>query len=405
VPWETEIEKRSECLKFVPTGKWFLIIDTDEVIFGEMDREFNKVESNDYHLCMVPLMDHQLKKENWVELQVWNTGQHYDYEMSKIFEEELDIHPDLNFGVGSGSPMEQLTKIMVESEKALVIYKPDLVIVIGDTNSTLGATLAAKKLNIPIAHIEAGVREQVFDGRHFHRKLSMLQFPEEINRVIVDNCSDILFAPTENAVKNLRKENILGKIVLTGDIGCDILSQNIPSSKINLEPYNLVTLHRTENTDYALHLKEIVNALIESKTPIIFPIHPRTRKAMESIGLINLLIKNPKIRVCEPVGYREMINLMYNAQHILTDSGGIQREAYLLKVPCLTLRRNTVWVETIRYGANKLIEYKDIANELEKTPSFPSKIRPIFGDGKSTFKIVKYIKKWYYQKIKEKLEK
>ena len=337
---------------------------------------------------------HQLEKEDGIELQVWNTGQHYDYEMSKIFEEELDIHPDLNFGVGSGSPMEQLTKIMDESEKALIVYKPDLVIVIGDTNSTLGATLAAKKLNIPIAHIEAGVREQVYDGRHFHRDPSMLSFPEEINRIIVDNCSDILFVPTQNAVKNLRKENILGKIILTGDIGCDILFQNFPSTKINLIPYNLVTLHRAENTDDLVRLKKIVDALMKTKTKIVFPIHPRTRKVMENSGLINLLIKNPLIHVCDPLGYRAMVHLMYNAQHILTDSGGIQREAYLLKIPCLTLRRNTVWVETVRYGANKLIEYYDIADELEKTPSFPSKNIPIFGDGKATSRIIKYIKNY-----------
>ena len=162
--------------------------------------------------------------------------------------------------------------------------------------------------------------------------------------------------------------------------------------------YNLVTLHRAENTDNLIRLKEIVTALVESKTPIIFPIHPRTRKAMDESGLINLLIKNTLIHVCEPVSYREMLKLMLGAKYILTDSGGVQREAFYLKVPCLTLRNNTGWVETVQCGANKLIEPKDIANELNKISSFPSQINPIFGDGKTSLKIVKHIKKWWLSK-------
>jgi UDP-N-acetylglucosamine 2-epimerase (non-hydrolysing) len=338
---------------------------------------------------------HQLKKEDWLELQVWNTGQHYDYEMSGVFEEELDNHPDLNFGVGSGSPMEQLTKIMVESEKALVAYKPNLVLVIGDTNSTLGAALAAKKLNIPIAHIEAGLREQTYDEVNFHRELSMNNFPEEINRIIIDNCSEILFAPTTDSINNLKKEHILGKVVFTGDIGYDVLLQNLPKYLHKTRNYNVVTLHRVENIDNLVRLKEIIDILVQSKTSIIFPIHPRTRKALEENGLINQLIKNTLIHTCEPLGYGDMIKLMLGAQYILTDSGGIQREAFLLKVPCLTLRRNTVWVETIKCGANKLIECKDIANELNKPRSFILSIENIFGNGNATSNIIKYLKRWW----------
>ena len=340
----------------------------------------------------------QLRIENWLTFQVWNTGQHYNYRMSEIFQEELNVHPDRNFGVGSGSPMEQITNIMIKTEKALTEYRPDLIVVFGDTNSTLGAALAAKKLNIPIAHIESGPREQVYDGKNFHRKLFMNGYPEEINRIIVDNCSEILFAPTKDSVLNLEKESILGNIIFVGDIGYEILLKNFPSWIPKSSNYNLITIHRVENTDDIVRLKGIVNALLKSKTPIIFPLHPRTRKALEEFGLINLLIKNSLIHVCEPVGYCEMLNLMNGAKYILTDSGGIQREAFYLEVPCLTLRNNTGWVETVKCGANKLIEIKDIAKELDKTPSFPSQIESIFGDGTTSLKIIEYIKKWWFSK-------
>jgi len=340
---------------------------------------------------------HKLTKENWLAFQVCNTGQHYNYEMSEIFQEELNVCLDRNFGVGSGSSMEQLAKIMVETEKALIEYRPDLMVVFGDTNSTLGAAIAAKKLNIPIAHVESGPREQIYDGKNYHRDRAMNSYPQEANRIIVDIWSEILFAPTKDSVRNLKMEYVLGDIVFVGDIVQEILLKNLsPVSKS--ENYILVTLHRAENTDNLIRLKEIVTALVESKTPIIFPIHPRTRKAMDESGLINLLIKNTLIHVCEPVSYREMLKLMLGAKYILTDSGGVQREAFYLKVPCLTLRNNTGWVETVQCGANKLIEPKDIANELNKISSFPSQINPIFGDGKTSLKIVKHIKKWWLSK-------
>lgn len=340
-----------------------------------------------------------LRKEEWLEFQVWDTGQHYDYELSKIFEEELDIHPDLNFHVGSGSSMEQLTKIMIETEKALIIYKPDLVMVCGDTNSTLGAALATKKLFIPIAHIEAGGRQQCYDGVNFYRDFSMNSFQEEVNRIIVDDCSEILFASTKDSVKNLKKEHNLGRIVFVGDVGYEILIKSLQQITKSASPlkyeYNLVTLHRRENVDDVIHLEKIIDALIQSKTHIIFPMHPRTRKVLEKN---NLMVENNLIDICKPVGYNEMVQLMLGARYILTDSGGVQKEAFLLKVPCLTLINSCGWVETVNCGANKLIGYKDIVTELNKTPSFPIHVENIFGDGNTASKIIKYIKRWWMKK-------
>lgn len=338
-----------------------------------------------------------LKGQKWLEFQVWATGQHYDYDMSTIFEDEMNIHPDLNFHVGSGSSMKQLAKIMVESEKAFVKYKPDLVLVIGDTNSTLGVTLASKKLDIPIAHIEAGPREQSYDGIDFHREPSMTNYPEEINRIIIDNCSEILFASTKDSIRNLRREHNLGKIVFVGDMGYDVLLQTLHKIRkySKTKKYNLVTLHRAENIDNQVRFKEIIDTLTQLKIHTIFPMHPRTRKALKNAGIT---IENNFLHICEPVGYYDMIRLMLGARYILTDSGGIQREAFLLKVPCLTLRRNSGWVETIKCGANKLIDCNDIINELNTTPSFPSCSKNIFGDGNATSKIVEYIRKWWESK-------
>ncbi|MEO0129207.1 MAG: UDP-N-acetyl glucosamine 2-epimerase [candidate division WOR-3 bacterium] len=319
-----------------------------------------------------------------------HTGQHYDYEMSKVFFDELEIpEPDYNLGVGSGTHGEQTGEMLKRIEQVLIKEKPDWVLVYGDTNSTLAGALAAKKLHIKLAHIEAGLRS-------YNRLM-----PEETNRVLTDHCSDILFCPTENAVKNLKKEgftNILnnGKLISlnesfprplgervgvrgkistsvfpivlnVGDIMYDALLMSLPIAekkskileKLKLRPkeYYLATIHRAENTDDPKRLKNIIKALIQisKHKPVIFPIHPRTYKKISELGLLNPKseIRNPKL--IKPVGYLDMLLLEKNALKIITDSGGVQKEAYLLKVPCITLREETEWVETVESGWNVVV--------------------------------------------------
>ena len=297
---------------------------------------------------------------------VIHTGQHYDYEMNEIFFKELNIpEPDYNLGVGSGSHGYQTGEMLKGIEKILMDEKPDVVLVYGDTNSTLAGALAAVKLHIPVAHVEAGVRS-------YDRKM-----PEEINRVLTDHASDILFAPTENAVRNLEKEGIKKGVYLVGDVMVDALLQNleIAEKKSNIlknlnlrkKDYILATVHRAENTDNKERLKSIVNAFVESEEKIVFPVHVRTMNALKELDLYEYLSKAENIILTKPVGYFDMLVLERFAKKILTDSGGVQKEAYILKVPCITLRDNTEWVETIETGWNLLVgaNKEDIINAIK----------------------------------------
>ncbi len=293
----------------------------------------------------------ELRKKGINEI-ILHTGQHYDDNMNEIFFKELEIsEPDYNLGIGSGFHGEQTGRMLMGIEKILIKEKPDLVIVYGDTNSTLAGALATSKLHIPLAHVEAGLRS-------FNKKM-----PEEINRIVADHLSDILFCPTETAVENLKNEGILKGVYLVGDIMFDALMHFLKLSQeksrileeLNLTPksYLLLTIHRAENTDNVERLKSILSALGESGKNIIFPIHPRTKNRIREFGLENYLTSN--IRVIAPVGYLDMLELEKNAYAILTDSGGVQKEAFWLKVPCITLREETEWVETVKYKWNILV--------------------------------------------------
>jgi len=309
-----------------------------------------------------------------------HTGQHYDESMSSVFFEELEIPPpDYNLDIRSGPHGRQTGAMLGALEEVLIGERPDLVLIYGDTNSTLAGALAAAKLHLPIAHVEAGLRS-------FNREM-----PEEINRIPADEISTLLFCPTATAVDNLRREGVTSGVFLTGDVMLDALMRyrEKPSGgpallqSLNLNPggYRLLTIHRAGNTDSVSNLGSLLAALGESGTPIVFPVHPRTRGRISEAGLA--VAKN--IRCIDPVGYLEMLFLERNADLILTDSGGIQKEAYIFGVPCVTLREETEWVETVAAGWNTLAGTAPETILSALLRSRPKSERPkIFGSGTSS---------------------
>ena len=293
-------------------------------------------------------LSREIKNRNDISEIIVHTGQHFDPNMSKIFFMEMDIpEPNYNLGISGGSHGDMTGKMLIEIEKILLIENPDWVIVYGDTNSTLAGALAAAKLNIRVAHIEAGLRS-------FN-----MNMPEEKNRILTDRLSTVLFCPTEIAIKNLQKEGYEGfevKIINVGDIMLDAAmyySKKITGIKIisdfNFDSdYVLATCHRAENTDCPSRMSEIVEALnkISKDTRVIVPLHPRTRKKIDLYGL------SIDFDVIEPVGYFDMLSLIINSNCVLTDSGGLQKEAYFFKKPCVTMRDETEWMELVNCGVN-----------------------------------------------------
>ena len=290
-----------------------------------------------------------------INLEIVHTGQHYDYEMSRIFFNELELpEPIVNLGVGSGSHAWQTGKMMIGLEKAFLELGPDIVLVPGDTNSTLAAALSSVKLHIPVAHVEAGARS--FDMR----------MPEEVNRRLTDHCSKLLFAVSESCAKNLSMEGISKEqITITGDTMYESILKHLPGVlKDNVlkeyclihEGYVVLTIHRPENVDEPQRLKAIIEAILGSRDlTIVFPCHPRTKVRLHETGLIDKVSKDNNVILVEPVGYHRMLNLIKHAKMIFTDSGGMQKEAFWLKTPCITLRDNTEWVETVDMGFNVLV--------------------------------------------------
>ncbi|MFX1256317.1 MAG: non-hydrolyzing UDP-N-acetylglucosamine 2-epimerase [Promethearchaeota archaeon] len=306
---------------------------------------------------------YELNKQN-LEYKLIHTGQHYDYLMSKVFFDELGIpEPDIHLSVGSASHAVQTAKIMIKFEKVLLNEKPTLIVVVGDVNSTLACSLVAKKLHIKIAHIEAGLRS--FDQN----------MPEEINRILTDQLSDFLFTTEKDATINLKREGInSNKIFFVGNIMIDNLIKNLEKAKnlksfnkyhIKKKEYGLITIHRPSNVDNKEQLEKIFNIIdyIRTRIKIFFPIHPRTKATVKKFNLMNKM-KKENLILSEPIGYLEFLNLMKNAKLILTDSGGIQEEASYLKIPTLTLRKNTERPITIEKGTNTIV---DIDFEKAKT--------------------------------------
>jgi len=320
---------------------------------------------------------------------ILHTGQHYDYGMSQVFFEELNIQqPDHNLGIGSGPHGKQTGQMLKGIEDALLAEKPDWVLVYGDTNSTLAGALAAVKLHIPVAHVEAGLRS-------FNR-----QMPEEHNRVLADHCADLLLCPTKTAVNNLAKEGITWGVNLVGDVMYDAVLQFVEIAEqrstimqnLGLEPgsYLLATIHRPYNTDVPEKLHNILTAFADIEEPVVFPVHPRTRQRIAAYGLDNLQSATRNPMFIEPVGYLDMLTLEKNARMILTDSGGVQKEAYFFAVPCITLRPETEWVETVDAGWNLLVG-TDTSRILwaVKEHRWPDdRPSPIFGDGQAANKVI-----------------
>jgi len=332
------------------------------------------------------LVSKELRKNNQ-EILV-HTGQHYDYELSKVFFDQLGIpSPEYNLGVGSASHGEQTGMMLVEIEKVLLDEKPDFVLVYGDTNSTLAGALASVKLHIPIGHVEAGLRS-------FDRSM-----PEEINRVLTDHASDVLFVPTKTAEGNLKTEGICTNVFLVGDVMYDVLKQSILLAEKSLiletlavqpKDYLLATIHRPSNTDSIDNLCSILKALSSAAKKVIFPVHPRTEHFIKKHGLERRIGRN--IHMIKSAGYFDFLWLEKNAEKILTDSGGIQKESYLLKVPCITLRDNTEWVETVEDGWNILVgtnkgEILDAIHHFNPVGAQ----RDLFGSGDASTKIVKIL--------------
>ena len=317
-----------------------------------------------------------------------HTGQHYDADMSKLFFDELNLKkPNLNLGVGSENHANQTSKMLVGIDSYLERIQADHVIIYGDTNSTLAGALAASKREIPISHVEAGLRS-------FNRSM-----PEEINRVVSDHISNLLFCPTEKAAQNLIKEGIKNGVHLVGDVMADALyffrdaadkqSDILEKLEISKGKYVLATIHRSGNVDHKRKLTQIFEGLGDVNRTIILPLHPRTKKMIRKFNLS--LPEN--IRLIKPVGYLDMIMLEQYADCIFTDSGGIQKEAYLLGIRCITLREETEWVETVEAGWNVLAG----SSKDKISSSFydfqPDGEKPYFyGDGDAADKIVQVIK-------------
>lgn len=313
-----------------------------------------------------------IAKTNGIDDVIVHTGQHYDENMSKIFFDELEIpHPNYNLDVGSGLHGAQTAAMLEKTEEILLREKPDWVLVYGDTNSTIAGALAATKLHIKIAHVEAGLRS-------FNKLM-----PEEINRIVTDRISDLLLVPSHNAMELLSKENLSDNAMFTGDVMFDsiLFYKKMAEKKYSLQSitdetdFYLATVHRAENTDDKNRLQNIFSAFSKMDKPVVLPLHPRTKYLLSEIEF------NDNVKIIDPVSYLEMILLLKNCSKVLTDSGGLQKEAYFMKKPCITLRDETEWIETLNGNWNFITGTNtDLILEKIKINSFDEQ-KEYYGNG------------------------
>lgn len=331
--------------------------------------------------------------------RIVHTGQHYDYGMSEVFFEDLNIpHPDSNLNVGSGKQGQQTAAMLAALERELEEVRPDGVIVYGDTNSTLAAAIAASKLNVPQFHVEAGLRS-------FDRTM-----PEEVNRIVADHCSELLFAPTECAMANLAAEGVSERSRLVGDVMYDAVLYNADLAKLNSsvlagldvkpQAYGIVTIHRASSTGSATlaDLMKTVAEIARDYLPLIFPMHPRTRAVLGGLPRAAA----GRLKIIQPQAYIDMLALVQNARVVLTDSGGLQKEAAFLGVPCVTLRDSTEWPETIEIGANRLAGCsRDRILEAVRAvldgqaPDWSATMSNLYGGGRAADRIASALLEWY----------
>jgi UDP-GlcNAc3NAcA epimerase len=319
-----------------------------------------------------------------------HTGQHYDDSLSRVFFAELGLaRPDRELGIGGGSNTAQTARMLAALEPLLGELQPDAVLVYGDTNSTLAGALAAAQAGIPVVHIEAGMRS-------FDRSM-----PEELNRVLADHLGDLLLCASETAAGNLRAESVAGAIEVVGDVMVDVAMARQPSARADtstlaehgLMPgsYLLLSAHRAGNVDDPRRLRALVELIEALPSPVLFSVHPRTRARLTDAGLMQQLERTDGLELSEPLGYLEFSALLCQARAVLTDSGGVQKEAYLAGVPCVTLRANTEWVETVAAGWNTLVDL-DASAALAALDSPPPRERPpLYGDGHAAERCVRAI--------------
>ena len=353
----------------------------------------NVVGARPNFMKIAPVVDEMRRRRDEISPLLVHTGQHYDEAMSDSFFQELDIpRPDINLEVGSASHAEQTARIMIEFEKVVINHRPDWVVVVGDVNSTMAATLVASKLLVKVAHVEAGLRS---------RDRAM---PEEINRIVTDALADLLLTPSRDGDENLRGEGVpSSKISFVGNVMIDTLFRNLEKARnstvlerfgIKADSFCAMTLHRPSNVDSRKTLSGIFDALdsISPRLPIVFPVHPRTRARISEHGLNDRAKGIENLILCEPLGYLDFLQLYSNSRLVLTDSGGIQEETTALSIPCLTLRENTERPITVSEGTNRVVgnspaSIMNAANEALKNP--PSKGRvPELWDGKAAVRIV-----------------
>jgi UDP-N-acetylglucosamine 2-epimerase (non-hydrolysing)/UDP-GlcNAc3NAcA epimerase len=316
-----------------------------------------------------------------------HTGQHYDDELSTIFVEELGIpRPERELGIGGGSNTEQTARMLAELGPLVRDERPDALLVYGDTNSTLAGGLAAAQVRVPVAHVEAGMRS-------FDRAM-----PEELNRVLTDHLSDLLLCPTPTAVANLEREHVVGRVELVGDVMVDVAElvrpraaqDDAPLRAAGVEPggYLLATAHRAGNVDDPARLRQLVELLRTPELPVVLPLHPRTRARLEAAELLGPLTEGGHVRVLPPLGYVAFNALLTRAAAVLTDSGGVQKEAYLAGVRCVTLRDTTEWVETLEAGWNTLVDLDAERALAALAAPLPAERPDLYGDGRAGARVV-----------------
>ena len=320
-----------------------------------------------------------------------HTGQHYDDELTTIFVSQLDVpRPEVELGLGGGTNSQQTARMLAALAELLRDERPDAVLVYGDTNSTLAGALAAAQAQVPVAHVEAGMRS-------FDRAM-----PEELNRVLTDHLAGLLLAPSELAVANLEREGVTGAVELVGDVMVDVARILAPRANAddaalraaNVEPgeYLLATAHRAGNVDDPQRLERLVELLLGFEAPVVLPLHPRTRARLDDAGLLERV--EAEAIVLAPLGYLAFTALLTRARTVLTDSGGVQKEAYLAGVPCITLRDRTEWPETVQHGWNALVDLDAAAARAALERPLPDQRPQLYGDGHAGERVVAALERW-----------